>query len=203
MSHPPPTPSGSASPPFDPVLATLDRVVRLPAAGEHLMAAADELLDRFPDGELSACVALELRSFQGLPVHIRSVRLFALKAGASGPRERHPNSYQRVMSLRGSGVIRVWAGPCGETLPGGGGGFHRRVRRWKESASVVHQLQSQPDAPLHSRWSSVPPGLWHRPSAGPDTTWLTLALHTADSVSLIDEYVEEDGIQGGAGPTVS
>lgn len=158
--------------PLDPLLEALDQVVR-----NHLetsffldgLAEVETLLAA--DGE-KAFVPFPVGAFHGLPREVRLVRLFGLQAGALGPRERHPNSHQRVVSLVGIGQIRVWT--------------------VEETASVIHALHSDCDGTLCNRWSSVPSGLWHQPSAGPGAPWIALALHTAGEGVLIDEYDDSD-----------
>src|SRR5438309_10799368 len=44
---------------------------------------------------------------EGLPQEIRSGWIFVLRAGADTGAERHPNSHQRMMTLRGIGDMRV------------------------------------------------------------------------------------------------
>src|SRR5207253_10290452 len=46
---------------------------------------------------------------QKLPREIRSGWIFVLRAGADTGAERHPNSHQRMMTLHGSGNMRVRA----------------------------------------------------------------------------------------------
>jgi hypothetical protein len=200
---------GSALPLFDPVLDTLHRIIQIASVKVYLLEEGERFLGRTPEGDLGAFRNLDLKGFPGLPVHIRSVRLFALSAGTVGLTERHPNSYQRVVSLGGEGTIRVWGGNPTLPLPPKDAGSgrrsdpNRRLRRWKETTSVLHRLESDPKAPIHLRWSSVPPGLWHQPSAGPEEDWLTLAFHTADTQSLMDEYIQDHGSRTGGGPTLS
>src|SRR5947208_1831347 len=47
---------------------------------------------------------------RGLPQGIRSGWIFILRAGADTGLERHPNSHQRMMTLEGSGDMKVRAG---------------------------------------------------------------------------------------------
>ena len=176
---------------FDPLLPLLDRTIRTTTARDYLARALEALTPDLAEAETGVLMPLEARMFPGLPVQIRTVRLFGLRAGASGPRERHPNSFQRVVSLEGTGVIQVWG------LGGGVGPTRHRTRRQgtRESRPVIsvrHRLGSAEDAPPRRRWSTVPTGLWHQLWAAPDSDWIVLAFHTAQSGHLIDQYEESE-----------
>lgn len=153
---------------LDPILDVLDEALKSPRGVAFLAEERIRLLAELSDPEEPISLDLDLSRAPPLPEPIRSARLFRLPAGVSGKRERHPNSHQRVLSLMGSGSIRVWD---------------------PQGASVLHRLAEPwgPGGP--SAWSSVPPGLWHQPSAG-EGPWIGLALHTAPVADLIDEYAE-------------
>src|SRR5438874_2955160 len=74
---------------------------------------------------------------QKLPPEIRSGWIFVLRAGADTGAERHPNSHQRMMTLHGSGDMRVRADAASST--------------WQSNVLV-----SYPSAPLERRWISFP-----------------------------------------------
>jgi hypothetical protein len=179
----------SPSPIFDPLLPLLDRTIRTKRAKAYVTRALESLTHALAEAETSVLMPLECRAFPGLPVQIRTVRLFGLKAGTKAPRERHPNSFQRVVSLEGTGVIQVWG------LGGGGSrtsdrGQRHRTDETRPVVSVLHRLRSAEDAPLGKRWSTVPTGLWHQAWASPDSDWVALAFHTAQSRHLVDQYEE-------------
>ncbi len=150
----------------DPLLLSLDRIIRGPAVQAYLVDAAAEVRRELEAGGPKVYRSLDLEAFPLLPAAIRLIRLFGLEGGTRGPKERHPNSYQRVVSVQGSGSIRIWIG---------------------EAATLVRELRSDAEAPLRDRWSGVPPGYWHQPSA-PQGDWIALALHTAGPSDLIDEF---------------
>jgi hypothetical protein len=52
---------------------------------------------------------------EGLPPEIRSGWIFVLRAEADTGAERHPNSHQRMMTLHGSGDMRVRADAASST----------------------------------------------------------------------------------------
>ena len=104
-----------------------------------------------------------------LPAGIRSSWVFVLRAGADTGAERHPNSHQRMMSMRGSGDMRT---ECdGE---------------WRSNLLV-----SDPIAPLERRWISIPQNVWHRPVMG-EVDWAVVSFHTASDTALIEELPLDD-----------
>src|SRR6266480_6191169 len=89
---------------------------------------------------------ISLETFrQKLPKEIRSGWVFVLRAGADTGAERHPNSHQRMMTLHGTGDMRVRADAASS--------------QWQSNVLV-----SEPSAPLERRWISIPPNVWHRRS---------------------------------------
>ena len=111
---------------------------------------------------------------EGLPPEIRSGWIFVLRAGADTGAERHPNSHQRMLTLRGTGDMRVRA----------------------DAASAAWQsnvLVSYPSAPLERRWISIPPNVWHRPVIGRDGDWVVISFHTVSAEELIEEKLDESG----------
>jgi hypothetical protein len=103
-----------------------------------------------------------------LPAGIRSSWVFVLRAGADTGAERHPNSHQRMMSMRGSGDMRT---ECdGE---------------WRSNLLV-----SDPIAPLERRWISIPQNVWHRPVIGKESDWVVVSFHTVPAEELIEERLD-------------
>ena len=111
---------------------------------------------------------------QTLPPEIRSGWIFVLRAGADTGAERHPNSHQRMMTLHGTGDMRVRADGASAT--------------WESNVLV-----SYPSAPLERRWISIPPNVWHRPVVGPDVDWVVISFHTVPAEELIEEKLDESG----------
>ena len=120
---------------------------------------------------------------QGLPPEIRSSWIFVLRAGADTGAERHPNSHQRMMTLHGSGDMRVRA-RHGESLTG----LATSSSTWQSNILV-----SDPNAPLERRWISIPPNVWHRPIVGRDVDWVVISFHTVPAEELIEEKLDESG----------
>jgi hypothetical protein len=160
-------------------LEALDAVVR----SNELRAKIKSIVDR-------VCAALAerpetvmtwepipLETFgQGLPPEVRSGWVFVLRAGADTGAERHPNSHQRMMTLQGTGDMRVRAGLA--STP------------WQSNFLV-----SEPSAPLERRWISIPPNVWHRPVVGKAAHWVVVSFHTVPAEELIEEKLDE--VDGG------
>jgi len=123
------------------------------------------MLDADPE-RLTAAVQVMLSVFgDGLPSEIKSCRVFALRAGLKSRTECHPNSHQRVLSLAGTGEIRVFDDP----------------------KPVTVFLKGDRDGPIEQRWGSLKENIWHQPVAGPED-WVVLTFHTASEAELIDEF---------------
>jgi hypothetical protein len=102
---------------------------------------------------------------QSLPSDIKSCRVFVLRAGSEFQTERHPNSHQRVLSLEGTGKIRVFEKPTPRDV----------------------SLRSDKHGSLELRWASLSENIWHQPVSG-NEDWVVLTFHTASEMDLIDEY---------------
>jgi len=118
---------------------------------------------------------------EGLPPEIRSGWIFVLRAGADTGAERHPNSHQRMMTLHGSGDMKVRA--LHDESPTGA-----EAGAWQSNVLV-----SEPGAPLERRWISIPPNVWHRPVVGRDGDWVVISFHTVSAEELIEEKLDESG----------
>lgn len=109
-----------------------------------------------------------------LPPAIRSSWVFVLRAGVVTGAERHPNSHQRMTSVRGSGDLQT-----------GGEG------RWRS-----HPLVSGLDEPLERRWASIPPMTWHQAVVPEGEDWQVVSFHTAPAEELIEERPDAAGAAG-------
>jgi hypothetical protein len=167
-------------------LEKLDTIVR----SDELRAKINPVVDRVGAAlsqKLEALMTWEpipLEIFgEGLPQEIRSGWIFVLRAGADTGAERHPNSHQRMMTLRGSGDMKT------ESKKG-------ELRIKKDEKGIDWQsnvLVSEPGAPLERRWISIPPNVWHRPVVGRDGDWVVISFHTVSAEELIEEKMEESG----------
>jgi hypothetical protein len=107
-----------------------------------------------------------------LPAAVRSSWVFILRGGAATGAERHPNSHQRMMSYRGVGDLQT-----------GGEG------RWQSNLLV-----SEAGAPLHQRWASVPPNVWHQ-AVVPHQDWVVVSFHTVPDHELIEERPDPEDVR--------
>jgi hypothetical protein len=120
---------------------------------------------------------------EGLAPEIRSGWIFVLRAGADTGAERHPNSHQRLMTLRGSGDMKTQS--------------KKGVLRIKKDEKGIdwqsNVLVSELGAPLERRWISIPPNVWHRPIVGRNGDWVVISFHTVPAEELIEEKLDESG----------
>jgi hypothetical protein len=158
-------------------LEALDAVVRsdevrakITPVVERVCAALAQKLEAVMTWE-----PIPLETFrQKLPPEIRSGWVFVLRAGADTGAERHPNSHQRMMTLHGTGDMRVRAG--------------RALSPWQSNVLV-----SEPSTLLERRWISIPPNVWHRPVVGKDADWVVVSFHTVPAEELIEEKLDDTG----------
>jgi hypothetical protein len=97
-----------------------------------------------------------------LPGGIASCWAFALRAGATFTNERHPNSWQRSIGIRGSALFEIYED----------GGWQPRP---------VSASASQGGVAV-----SIPPNVWHRIKIGAET-FVSVSFHTAPASQLIEE----------------
>lgn len=134
-------------------------------------AEVDRIVDRVeavlaadPESDMAwEPIPLEIYSDE-LPGDIQSSWVFVLRADTETGAERHPNSRQRMMAYRGDGDFQT-----------------RLEGPWQSN-----WLVSDPDAPLESRWISIPPYVWHQ-SARPEIDWVVVSFHTVAAEELIEE----------------
>lgn len=149
------------------LIETLDTAVRQ----ESVTPVLNEIitrLDRKLTDEPDALMAWEVVPLSTYGVELPSVTLsswvFVLRADVATGAEYHPNSQQRMMSYRGAGDFPVW-----------------NEGRWQSNF-----LTSAPDAPLETRWLSIPPNTWHQ-SMKPKENWVIVSFHSAREAELTEE----------------
>ena len=157
------------------ILETLDLAVRsesIASKMEAIVARIEQRLRERPE-EVLAWEAIPLDFYTiPLPETIRSSWVFILRANTTTGAERHPNSHQRMMSYRGSGNF--------QTMTDGG---------WRS-----HALGSERTSPIHDRWISIPPNVWHQ-GVVPGENWVVVSFHTALEHELIEERpAETEGV---------
>ena len=148
------------------LLEGLDSAVCEPAARRVIEALADRLLARLEqDPAASMCMEpVPLETYATLPASIRSSWVFVLRRSSTSGAERHPNSHQRVMSLRHQADLQTW-----------------EDGRWRSNV-----LPSAAGSPLERRWLSIPVNVWHRPVMGAEH-WTVVSFHTVAAEELIEE----------------
>ena len=165
-------------------LEALDAVVRSNEVRANINPVVDRVcaaLAQNPEAVMT-WEPIPLETFgQKLPPEIRSGWIFVLRAGADTGAERHPNSRQRMMTLHGTGDMKVESRK--EKL--------RSKKVGDESHWQSNVLVSEPSAPLERRWISIPPSVWHRPVVGKDADWVVVSFHTVPVEELIEEKLDE------------
>ena len=100
---------------------------------------------------------------KALPDGIVSCWAFALRGGGIFTNERHPNSWQRSVGIRGSALFEVYEDD-----------------RWQPRPVAASSSD------VAARTVSIPPNVWHRITIGPET-FVSLSFHTAPASELIEE----------------
>lgn len=150
----------------DPVLVELDRFLRDSGGAQKLSSVLSRILRALGDlPDLPQAWESLPEDFFGepLPNGIVSCWAFALRAGGKFTNERHPNSWQRSIGIRGSALFEVY-----------------EDGRWQPRPVVAT------DSNLGARAVSIPANVWHRITIGPET-FLSLSFHTAPASELIEE----------------
>ena len=112
---------------------------------------------------------VDLSFYSGpVPDEIRSSWVFVLRANTVSGAERHPNSIQRVMSVKGSADLQT-----------------QQAEQPRE-AWTSNPLVSRPNAGLEDRWLSIPTGVWHQGVMTAEN-WVVVSFHTVLAQDLIEE----------------
>jgi len=154
------------------ILEGLDGLVRLKSVRETIDLLVERMRSRVPQAPHKNMdrEPLPLSLFRDkLPSAIGSSWVFLMRAPAMTGAERHPNSHQRSMSYSGSGFFEVGDSP--DFKRGGGAG---------------NLLTSGFDAPLETRWVSIPASIWHQ-AVVDDGEWVVVSFHTAAQSELAEE----------------
>jgi hypothetical protein len=149
------------------ILEALDAALRQEAS----YATIDPIVSRVEQklirdtAALMAWDSVPLEAYGGLlPEMIRSSWVFILRAQKNTRAERHPNSHQRMISYKGSGDLQTWNG-----------------KKW-----CSNYLISDVNAPLESRWLSIPVNVWHQ-AVVPKDNWVVVSFHTVIENELVEE----------------
>lgn len=149
----------------------LDRAAASPAVRhmvDDITISVERQLIADPKAQLAWCT-VPLEAFFGVPSEIRSCWLFVLRAGCITGAERHPNSVQRFMTIRGRADMQTWDGTAW------------RSNYLRGGAVAVEE-----------RWLSIPTNCWHKPVIDASANWTVLSFHTATPEDLIEERAVDD-----------
>jgi hypothetical protein len=103
-----------------------------------------------------------------LPAEVVSAWLFALRGSGKFPSERHPNSWQRSIALRGRALFEVY-----------------------NDGSWQQHLLDGTGRTSQERAISIPPSMWHRIAIG-NAPFVSMSFHTVAAAELIEETCEND-----------
>jgi hypothetical protein len=150
----------------DLVVVELDRFLQERGGLQKLspvLARITRVLDESPDMPQAWEPLPESFFGEPLPDRVVSCWAFALRGGGRFTNERHPNSWQRSIGVRGSALFEVYEDGAWQPRP--------------VAAS---------SSDLGARAVSIPPNVWHRIAIGPET-FVSLSFHTAPASELIEE----------------
>ncbi|MBI3591043.1 MAG: hypothetical protein HY094_06685 [Candidatus Melainabacteria bacterium] len=146
------------------ILEALDQIIKDPKIMKFLIPLVEEARNEkcFP---VTKNVPLSLFE-QKLPKQINLCRIFILPANTTSKIERHTNSFQRTVTVVGSGETKI---------------LNNNI--W------VSNVRTARGKTIEERWLSVPENTWHQPISGTED-WITITFHTALENEIIDEYRE-------------
>ena len=159
------------------VLEALDTIVRSEPVQAQIRPVVERVrsdLARKSDA-LMTWEPIALETFDA-PASIRSGWIFILRSGVDTGAERHPNSHQRMMTLAGTGDMKIDAT-----------GKPQDVKADSEIVWQSNVLVSDPTMPLEQRWVSIPKNVWHRPVIPKGADWVVVSFHTVPADELIEE----------------
>lgn len=156
----------------DPVLSELSTLIASPAVTAKLAPIVARL-----EGSLRASPRLPqawepvpLDALDALPSSIKSCWIFVLRAGGVFGSEKHPNSHQRSIALKGSALFELYV----------------------DGVWSSHPIDSAGPS-VGAKSVSIPAGTWHRIKIGPQQNLASLSFHTVVASELIEETpVAED-----------
>jgi hypothetical protein len=161
------------------LLEMLDGVIRAKKARTQLSPIVERVRAELARkaNALMAWEPIPLKTFgDRLPPSIKSGWVFILRAGADTGAERHPNSHQRMMTLAGTGDMKMDAK-----------GTPNDVEAESEILWRSNILVSESDVPLDRRWISIPQNVWHRPVIPKGADWVVVSFHSVAATELIEE----------------
>lgn len=155
------------------ILQILDKIIKqtsIRSAIEPIVTRVEQKLNQDSEVKLTwESIPLFIYGKQ-LPNGIRSSWVFVIPPQTTTGAERHPNSYQRMMSYRGSGDLQIWDGD-----------------KWNSNILV-----SDLDKGMGKRWVSIPTNIWHQAVVGKEN-WVVVSFHTVPDDELIEERPDPTG----------
>lgn len=168
MQTPEPGRKSAISPAEAKILSQIENLIAGDAATEAIqqaVATIEEQLQADPEKQaVSLPITLEVFG-PNLSDEFLTCRAFGIRAGEKLKIERHTNSHQRMLTLKGGGLVYIL-----------------RSQGWE----LCHQHSGQ-EISLEEKWVSIDPEVWHLPVGGPKG-WIGLAFHTATQEELIDDF---------------
>jgi hypothetical protein len=161
------------------ILETLDAIVFSKTVRSQIEPIIERVraeLRRKPDA-LMTWEPVPLTVFgNSLPKEIRSGWIFVLRAGVDTGAERHPNSHQRMLTIGGTGDMKIDIQSAKNDVASGS------EIKWQSNVLI-----DDPNASLEQRWISIPPNVWHRPVIPTGADWVVVSFHTVPATELIEE----------------
>ena len=144
------------------ILEALDHIINDPNIKDSLAPFIEEAKQTKED---FASITVPISLFKDmLPKEINLCRIFVLRAKKASRVEKHTNSFQRTLTIIGSGNTKIL-----------------------NNNTWTSNLRKDSDKVIENRWLSIPADTWHQPLAE-EEDWITITFHTADADEIIDEY---------------
>lgn len=145
----------------DDLQKTLESFLQEGRVDSLVKRAEKVVLTHLDDGSMSFSVSIRPDQAPEIkfPKAASLIRVYGAKLGSKAKVERHPNSFQVLVSIRGKGSTKTF-GPNGDFIEGT---FNDRY------------------------WSFVPENVWHEPIAATND-WVAVTFHSAPESTLIYEY---------------
>lgn len=146
------------------ILEKLDQIIREPQIINLLISLIEEAKNEkfFP---ITENIPLSLFKDK-LPRQINLCRIFILPPNTKSKIEKHKNSFQRTVTVFGSGDTKILNNDL-----------------W------ISNVKRADGKTIEERWLSVPEDTWHQPISGKED-WITVTFHTALESDIVDEYRE-------------
>lgn len=144
------------------ILEKLDQTIKDPQISSLLTPLIDKARN---EKEFPVTKNVPLSLFKNkLPKQINLCRIFILPSNTKSKIEKHKNSFQRTVTIFGSGDTKILNNDL-----------------WSSNVRKAYGKT------IEDRWLSVLENTWHQPISGKED-WITVTFHTASEKDIIDEY---------------